>query len=32
MEAFEKLRNTRENKDMQRKIKVLMICHGKVPT
>lgn len=30
MEAFEKQGNTRENKDIQRKIKVLMICHGNI--
>ena len=30
MESFEKQGNTMKNKDMQRKIKVLMICHGNI--
>ena len=28
--AVEKLGNTRENDDMQREIKVLVICHGNI--
>ena len=28
--TLEKLGNTRENEDMQRKIKVLFLCHGRI--